>query len=314
MNLKSINFEDLYDAHYAKNGETYAAIFLNSVREGISTPETLEIFPPVDEIQRSNPLMFGPVGELLKFYSLLEIALVIKCIPEPEYTDPFWRDTTAILGSPLFKSYQETNYPILLPQFLMGRLEGRLHLEEEGVDTKFTELFDIFLSFTSLISRWQHPDVELFSQFVLSHDSDPGKLHGFRKFVADRNEFMARVLTPLSEKGEFVVHLMRGFSRVLIICEDLDRLLGDAEPFPLLQSALWNYHADLFWGADKRFPWYLIQLVESFLVWVRDEQESEDELSVAAYVQDVKQFVDRLASGTYGSSLSPQMLRPLVMA
>lgn len=313
MDFKTLNFRDLYEAFYVNTGAETAAKNLQYMGKGTGSAKLLALFPPASEIKRSGAILLSPVGDLLKFYSLLEIALIIKFVPEPQYTDPFWKEAAANLSSPLIKIFEESEYPVLLPQFLMGRLEGRLHLEEEGADVRSAELCGIFMSFTSLISRWRDHDADKFLRYVMSPDSNRDQLDAFRRLVGSSDDFISRILRTHSSEYGVSESLVRGFSDVLRICDDLNRLLDEAQPFPLLQSAISNYHADLFEGAEMKFPSYLLQLVESFSEWVKDEPRSEREQSVTGYIEYVKLTLDRLATGHYGGYLNPEILRPLVM-
>lgn len=311
MSTKNDNFEDLHEAFYLRTGACNAANVLKSVREGLRSLDDLELFPPANEITISSAIVFSPIGDLLRFYSLLEIALLVKCIPEPEYTDAFWLETAENLSFPLIRSYEAAGYPILLPRFLLGRLEGRLHLEEEGIEARYSDILSVYQGFISLSSQWRGPDVQIFLRFVLSRDTDRAQVDLFRSFLGNTNEFMSRILTTKATRGEYRDYLVYGFSKVLSLCDDLDRLLRDAKPFPILQSAIWNYHADLFSTSDRRLLSTLNQMVGTFADWIYYEPLPERTDALVRYIADVKNLMNRLASEAYGNSLSPEVLRPL---
>jgi hypothetical protein len=175
MDISTENYLDLHRFHYIESGASTAAIILKRVRTGELFQDVSELFPRADEVTQSSAILFSPLGKLIKFYSLLEIALIIKFIPEPTYDDESWREVTDNLNEPLIKSYAESCYPVILPQFLLRRLEGRFYLDEEGIEERYDEASALFSSFVSLTSRLRHPDIEIFLRFTLSGESDPGR-------------------------------------------------------------------------------------------------------------------------------------------
>ncbi|MBZ5574423.1 MAG: hypothetical protein LAO09_21410 [Acidobacteriia bacterium] len=315
MSIQDANFEDLLKAHYVESAGSALAGMLESIRRGELPSHELDSFPLARPIGQSSAILFSPVISLLRFYSLLEIALLGKFVPEPDYMSTFWKETADNLSLLLAESSAEPDdYSTVLPRFLLGRLEGRMHLEEEGIDARYGELTSIFLSFLSLISRWRNPDIGLLLRFILSPDTSDIDLERFRIVVSDKDDFMSRILAVRSEQKEFPDRLLQGLSGTLGLCEDLDRLLEDSKPFPLVQSAMWTYHADLFSTVGGRLPSYLMAVVTSFVEWTTEEPESERATAITSYVENVKEFMGRLSSGAYGHSLRPDVLRPTAPA
>jgi len=311
MTIQDANFEDLQRVHYVGTRGPSIDNTLKRIRGGNLRQDELNSFPLRDHIGESSAILFSPVIDLLRFYGLLEIALLSKFIPEPDYMNEFWKDAAENLSLLLTNSNAAAdNYPTILPQFLLGRLEGRLHLEEEGVDVRYGELSGIVLSFSSLVSRWQAADVEAFIRFVLTKAPEHLSLDTLRFVVGEKDEFMARILIARSERTDPLHQLLRGLSETLSLCEDIDRLLEESKAFPLLQSAMWIYQADLFSALDKRLPSYLIQVVESFANWVPNEPQSERAAAINDYIENAKAFMGRLSSGAYGSALRPDVVRP----
>lgn len=311
MTIQDANFEDLQRVHYVGTRGPSIDNTLKRIRGGNLRQDELNSFPLRDHIGKSSAILFSPVIDLLRFYGLLEIALLSKFIPEPDYMNEFWKDAAENLGLLLTNSNADAdNYPTILPQFLLGRLEGRLHLEEEGVDVRYGELSGIVLSFYSLVSRWREPDVEALLRYVLTPDTDHLALETLRAVVREKDEFMARILVVQSDSTDGLHRLLRGLSETLSLCEDVDRLLEDCKPFPLVQSAMWIYHADFFSALDRRLPSYLIQVVESFANWVLNEPQSERAAAIYDYIENAKAFMGRLSSGAYGSALRPETVRP----
>jgi hypothetical protein len=314
MSIKKANFYDLHKVHYVGTGGATIANILQNMRRGNLPENSLGSFSPTNHIGQSSAILFSPVINLLRFYSLLEIALIGKVIPEPDYMDGFWKEATENLSLLVPSQAADDNYPIVLPQFLLGRLEGRMHLEEEAIDVRYGEITSIFVSFSNLISRWRNPGTDMFLRLALSQDTGDNDLEMFRMVVGDKNEFMGRILVRRSDRSRFPDQLLHGLSETLDLCEDIDRLLGESEAFPLLQSAMWIYHADLFSAVDRRLPSYLLKVVESFGNWVQDEPQSERAAEINDYIENVKDFMNRLSSGAYGSALRPDVVQPLAPA
>jgi hypothetical protein len=312
MSIQNANFEDLYRVYYLGTAGPLIVRTLKGIRSGNLHEDELNSFPLRDHIGESSALLFSPVMSLLRFYGLLEIALLSKFIPEPDYMNEFWKDAGENLNLLLSNSNTTAdNYPTILPQFLMGRLEGRMHLEEEGVDVRYGELSSIVLSFSSLVSRWRDPDIEALLRFALTRDADHLALETLTAVVGAKDQFMARILIAQSDRTEALHQLLQGLSETLSLCEDIDRLLEDAKPFPLVQSAMWTYHADLFSALDRRLPSYLIHVVESFASWVSNEPQSQRAAAISNYIENAKAFLGRLSSGAYGGALHPEVLRPM---
>jgi len=308
MELKEINFYDLCRLHYIETGASRTADILERLGNGMFEFE--DLFPPPDRLDRSGAIIFSPMGKLLKFYSLLEIAFIIKFIPEPQYGDKFWKKVAGNLNLSLIKRYESERYPIVLPQFLLGRIEGRLHLEDEATANRYDEASAMFLSFVSLVSRWQLPDIQIFLRFAISGETDSAQLDALENLVSDKNEFIRHFSADRSGHQQYSDHQLHGFSQVLSVLDDLDRLLEEAGDFPLLQSAMWNYHADLFSLVDARLPRYLVKLARAFRVWI-SESTPEEEVAINEYVVSVEKLIERLASGAYGSSLSEMLNAPV---
>ena len=128
--IKEVNYADL-QCWYKENGIGRIGAALERMR---SEDRGVFYAPASEETVRSGSVLFSPFRKILRFYGLLEIALIIKFIPEPNYDDTFWKHAAANLSLPFIS---EENYPVVLPKFLLGRLEGRSHLEEEYSDERY---------------------------------------------------------------------------------------------------------------------------------------------------------------------------------
>ncbi len=310
MSIRSANFEDLLRVHYTGTGAAETADLLKKMLSGHGPKLELGLLNTATHIRQSSALLFTPIVGLLRFYALLEIAYIAKFIPEPDYMDGFWKDTAANLAFLLSTANAaDDNYPMVLPRFLLGRLEGRIHLEEEGIYERHGTLAGILLIFYRMISPWRHPEVAAFVEIALSEQIPHTLRDDFRSFVGDKDRFMAAIgsTTPGISRPD---PLLWGFSETLSLCEGLDRLLEEAKPFPLLQSAMWTYYAELFPSPDSPLPSFVMQAVGSFAQWVADEPESKRAGAVNEYIVSVKEFMGRLSSGNYGRALSPNVLEP----
>jgi hypothetical protein len=296
--IKRSNFEDLYKFYYVEPGAARAAEIIHGVREDLLSEGLLRSFPSAEGIKDASAILFSPLGDLLKFYSLMEIALLIKFIPEPDYASEFWTRTRRVLSFKLMTPYMQEDYPLQLPRFLLGRLEGRMHLAEEFSKDRYDQVCAMFLSFLSQVSRWRDADIQVFLRFVLSSDTDEAQFDRFRSLIIDRDEFMSRILTTRIIRQNFDDQLLHGLSKILSLCEDMDRLLGEMDDFPLLQSAMSNYYSDLLGAMNQRLRNYILELVQSFSEWTKiEEKEDEDRTrAISEYIAEVKQFLDRLST------------------
>lgn len=312
--VKRSNFEDLQKFFYVETGAFRAAKILYGVTESWLPEGLARSFFLPEVVKEKSVIPFGPLADLLKFYSLLEIALVATFIPEPDYASAFWSEIRKNLSLALIRPYILESYPVQLPRFLLGRLEGRMHLAEEFSEDRYGEVCAALLSFLSQVSRWRDADIQVFLRFVLSSETDQVQFDLFQDLIGNRDEFMSRILARRITRQSFDDHLLHGLSKVLNLCEDLDRLLSEMDRFPLLQSAMSNYYADLFWAMNQRLPRYLKELVQSFSNWTTgtasDKGNAERAQAVSEYIAEVEQFLARLSSGTAGNILSSKILQP----
>jgi hypothetical protein len=143
---------------------------------------------------------------------------------------------------------------------------------------------------------------------------DPAQFETLVGLVRDKNKFLARILVTRSKRCVYDDHLLWGFSQIVSFCEDLDRLLEEAGAFPLLQSAMWNYHSDVFSVLGNRLPSCIMHLVEAFGEWEAEELSQEERLAIYDYIKHVKSLIERLSSDTYGGLLNNRFVQPIVAA
>jgi hypothetical protein len=311
MKTAQINFEDLYDLFFAKTSASDASRILQGMRQGVVDPTAMLSLHRRNVSVEADEALRQSIISLLKFYSLVEIGLVVKLLPEPSY-ESFWLEITQNLSFAPLRSFYESYYRLILPQFLLARLEGRLHLYEERVEEKASQASSLFLSFVDVVSRVNNPDI----QYFLRSCAVPEAVRFLMRILEDKERVMSHILEAPDEQdhGHRVLHGLSGF---LSFCDDLDRLLYASRDLPLFQSAMWNYFGDLFQLSGEQLGAIMFEAVTQFLKWPDDDAGEEAREQIARYVRDATGLIERLTSGFYGLGMQAPLIElapPLVEA
>ena len=314
MNVQAVNMADLWETYFVRTGAPTASEILRDFRRNRIDGDSLLglAFEPRRSPGQDRRKLGPPFLALLEFYSVLEIALLIKFIPEPAYDD-LWGEIGQNLALPEFRVIYENDFGSVLPGFLSGRLEGRLHLDDEQVGDRRRETSALFLGFLDSLSRVKRPSIRLFLRDCISSPYIPVEVLEFISILGSKEEFMRRILKGPNETYERVDVLLHGFSHFLTFCFDFDSLLQDSQAFPLFQSAMWNYFGDLFQALGDRLAQRIGSAVGEFQYWVADEHWDEARPEVVRYIDGVRDVVQRLTSGSYGHSMGAAVLEPFYL-
>jgi tetratricopeptide (TPR) repeat protein len=183
------------------------------------------------------------LDELLGFYSLVEIACLIRFVPHP-LPEEFGQKALAFLGDRDIRHYYEEDYPLLLTRLLRQRLTGEQDMHypaRPATAALFMELLDT--------NRLLEGDQEVETFLWLLDVRQPGiGQYSFRSVIevlAEPREFMARFARESSEQ-DALDRSLHGLRKLLVFCTEFDALLQRARDYPVLQSAFWHYHSYWF--------------------------------------------------------------------
>jgi hypothetical protein len=156
VSVQITNFEHLADLYFRETRAYKAAEFLKDARTKERGEEILQFIflenwtkTSRENIQEAR-LFREHFIFLMKYYSLLEICCLSGFISDPSDSD-FWSDTKENLNLSAVRRFYESEYPLLLTEFLAKRLNRDLSLKEENWDG----LSPILLTFLGMIDRMQ---------------------------------------------------------------------------------------------------------------------------------------------------------------
>jgi len=300
MSTQIVNFEHLSDLYFRETRAYKAANFLKDFRRTEKGEELLRLIfvenwtnISKENIQEAR-IFRDHFIFLMKYYSLLEICCLSGFISDPSDSD-FWSDSMANLNLPIMRRFYETEYPLLLTEFLAKRLNRDLSLEEEHLDG----LSPTLLTFLGMVDRMQrNTNISVFlCPLFYGEYCGYGYDRLFELFM-DRQSCADRILNPSSHPDDSD-RLLRGFEDFLIFCGDFDRLLSETDSYPLLQSAMWNYCADIFQNHVQQLKSVVASLVDALESGYDGPAESFE-----AYSKNINELLERLTSGLYGRYIS----------
>src|SRR5262249_21401592 len=130
------------------------------------------------------------------------------------------------------RRYYEVNYPLLLPQLFLLRLEGRNDAHQRGDREKRSDVFEEFLRLVRPSNG--DDDVEQF-QWYLEYGVRGGYCSdNTLAVIRDQKRFKKRFNKPVGKRDDLDMSL-RGFSKFLDFCLQFDALLRQSADLPLLQ-------------------------------------------------------------------------------
>jgi hypothetical protein len=302
MDAGQINLEDLEGMYRRQGRAGEAAGIMDSLRGGksrINLGKLLRFHGPEPILSEREIRQRDSFDFLIAFYSILEIASIIKFVPEP-VPQPQREHFQFDLSQEAVKLYYEKHYPLVLPRLFRQRLEGKRRVSESGADERAQSIFTAFLSLEGRAR--EDEDVEMFLWFLDSGSSDDFDLSDTMETLLNQRKFLDRIVKAPAKQDSLDMSL-HGFRKMLAICADLDALLQRAAAYPLLQSAMWRYYEYWFDHIGKQVGSDLKRAVGNFLEWAPEKPSKKATKEIRAYVDEVNAVVDRLTSGMYGEAL-----------
>lgn len=238
---------------------------------------------------------------LLEFYSLLEIASLLRSLPEP-LPSKLATQAKRDLSHPAVQVYYEDHYPLLLPQLFLLRLKQKNTLHEAG---KQETCFPLFAQFLSLVDSINDDDeVETFQWFLDDGERDGYSIDDTLEVMSHREEFLKRFFSP-PDDWDALDQSLHGFQRFVDFCVDFNRLLEVSKAFPRLQSAMWHFFSYWFDELGDKVGTQIGEAARLFLNWkpTTKTQRAEAEKEVQRYVASVERALKKLTSGKYGEEL-----------
>ena len=181
------------------------------------------------------------VDELLHFYSVMEIAALLRLIPIPVPTA--LRDMALIhLRNPAVNKYFLTNYPLVLPQLFLLRVVGLVRIHEASSESSFSEFVQL-LQLDSMIHGGDE-DVDTFLWFLDGGEVEDSDIDTTLKKFKSAKKFL-RSLTKRRRKMTVGDYSVRGCVIFLDFCAELDSFLSSTVS-PLLRYEGWHLYGYWF--------------------------------------------------------------------
>lgn len=339
MRLRDINLEDLRAQH--EHGEPFEVA--SQVMATYSEPRLQRLLRHHREgtVTGADVDRRDAFDQVLGYYAFMEVAAVASYIPV-HLPESYRAAALAFLTNKHVKKYYEDHYPLLLPMLHRERLRGSW----KGSDDEKTSA-PCFTSFTELNRIIEEDeDVETFLWFLEDGSIDDYSLEDLLEIVADPARFAEAVGGEADSKGNDAAmwaairseagvtdpdallrrfketpreaspaeSALRGLRTFLFFARDFDLLLRATEDAPLLQSAMWHYHAYWFDELSDDLGSYLSQVVDRFAAWdvegeapewVEQPAAAADEARVDRFegAAELKAAIARLTSRQYGRTL-----------
>lgn len=298
MDIQLINFEDIRNTFFHGTSAPEAdklARFDRRASGSVRLKHLLRHHQLQGVSDKNEIHLRDSFDSLLAFYSLLEIAILIDFVREPD-TDEFWETVQLNLSHTDVRRYYEEHYPLYLPKLLRQRLDREI-TPKESKHSKTAVLFSAFLSLENRTS-WD-PDIDIFLRLLDYFYFGNVRLETLMSVLMKKEEFMRRILRAPQERDVLDMAL-QGFRKFLLFSQELDGLLQQSSEFPLLQSAMWHYHGYWFRAIGKQIESQIQKAVHHFLQWAPTRKEVREEIE--ASISEVKALMGRLVSGDYGKA------------
>lgn len=309
MDDLQINFEDLKEQYYDRGRAVWAVTTLRNVRVGANRPNLDRLLRHHDEeppISDRETRQRDSVDFLLAFYSLLEIASMIRYIPNT-FPETFREEAIWNLSNRATVRYYEEHYRILLPRLFRLRLKEDRRLHEKEEDEASKTLFQRFLGIHNRVEA--DDEIELFQWFLDDGSTGDDDITDTLRLLRSPARTMEALMKDRG-KRTIVKQSVSGAQKFFIFCGEFDSLLQDAKRFPLLQSAMWTYYSYWFELISEKVNSRMRTIVTSFQEWTPDQSAAElgarvrpDKKQIKQYVTVINGVLDRLFSGTYGRAL-----------
>ncbi len=172
---------------------------------------------------------------LIKFYSLLQIAMIAGYIP-PKLPEDLRQEIIMILGNPAVKKYYSKHYPLLLPQLILKVAIKNKRQVVSGEASIFRELL--------LLDYKEDDEVEAFL-FLLDGFNYSGKgINEFNKLLSSKNTIKALLKSPRKDETLFEKAFW-GFIKHNDYMQQYESLLQKCDK-EMFRSAVWHYRGYWF--------------------------------------------------------------------
>jgi hypothetical protein len=232
------------------------------------------------------------MDELLDFYSLLELACVVRYVPD-ELPGDLRESARGQLSIPQVRRYYESHYPLPLATQFRRRLAGEERVSiaaEQDAAYEFMHFLDLVESLA-----WDE-NAKLFLGFL-----DDFWIGGvsLRDVVAELDDVLARpdrIVAQLSIEPEDMKPVQQGvhgFRRFMLFCGDFHTFLLSLDEMPEFQRGAWQYQAYWFDHLEHRIgPLLEKALLAAATAAPDDESRREQERAAAHMLSQVRDLID----------------------
>ena len=185
--------------------------------------------------------LHASVDDLLQFYSLVELACLIRFVPAPL---PKWFADRALpdLTQSDIVGYYEEEMPMLLPQQLRLRLLEKHHLADGDVEHA-ASIFTQIICLNNMISN--DSDVNVFRKVIGPHGYNGCSEDDLLGAIRDPRKFFEYLqVDPCDQRP--LERALHGVSKFIPFCRDFDTFLCSIDYAPLFRAGAWHYHGYWF--------------------------------------------------------------------
>jgi hypothetical protein len=290
MSSPQANFQDIITSIYFENTLASRAPKLIRAKKNIQLADLLRFYRE-NAITCPNEIdVLTPIDDLLKYYSVMELAATAGCIHPPD-DSTLWKEAKWILENGEVRKYYREFYPLKLPQLFLLRLQ-RHHTamaNDDPVINFFPRFFEMDRLFTKSLENG-----------CLLRMLDGFRVDGYwftdmLPLFRDKNPLMEHALS--AEDGDVKVEVLVEFATFLRFCSGLRKLLNTLEKQPLLQSELWNHYAYWFDTMGKQVRLYVNAALDQLLI--SSTAIGKNTALIESYVTAARISIEDLTSEAY---------------
>jgi len=222
----------------------------------------------------------GDVDMAMRYYCILELASLVGAIPDP-LPAALADETRATLSRAAVRRYYERYYPLLLPQFLLRRLNGQpLRVDFEG------DGMSLLSRFIDVSSLREGDNAEMFLDFLDDITINDYGLGDVIRILQNGREFVHSMTTKKLNEGDQGV---RGFVDFLGFSRELNTFLRQMKSADLLRSAFFHFHGYWFQQIGGQVLGAITAGVETLRTYVTD---GADDDVIAKEIADTHKAMD----------------------